>query len=73
MFKQKGGIVLLMYCAVFTRTIDLVKKDVQLAAGEFPLIKKPFNICTTDLLMLLITGRANGSVGVIKIKYLYYF
>lgn len=33
------------------------------SGGELPLIVAPFYICVTDLLMLLITGKANGNVG----------
>ena len=31
--------------------------------GEPPLIDKPNYICTTDLMVLLMSGKANGNVG----------
>jgi hypothetical protein len=31
--------------------------------GQSPMIEKPHYICNTDLLMLLMTGKANGNVG----------
>jgi len=33
------------------------------SGGELPLVVAPFNICVTDLLMLMLTGKANGNVG----------
>ncbi len=62
-FIGAGSLCLLVYSAVFSRGVDKVREDVKTADNEASLVVAPFWLCTSELLMLLITGAANGSVG----------
>ncbi|KRX00636.1 UBA-like protein [Pseudocohnilembus persalinus] len=62
-YKIQGGIVLFLYSLVLTKGLDKIKEEVSKSGGELPLIVRPFNICVTDLIMLMISGEANGNVG----------
>eukprot|EP00051_Salpingoeca_urceolata_P002406 m.49932 g.49932 ORF g.49932 m.49932 type:complete len:519 (+) comp12112_c0_seq1:50-1606(+) len=60
--KGAGGVVLLVYSAVLTRGVDLVRKDVLSDGGEPPLIAGPFALCSSELVSLLLRGSAGGNV-----------
>jgi len=64
-FQRPGGVIDLVYSAVFTRGIDLVRQEVLSEGGELPLIPKAFNcwLCSMELLSLLLRGSATGNVG----------
>lgn len=62
-FKNAGGACLLVYSAVLTRGVELIKKDMEQSGGEPPLVIPPFSLCSSELLMLLVRGEANGNVG----------
>jgi len=51
-----------VYSAVFSRGLDRVREDLKTADNEASLVVGPFWLCTSELLMLLITGTA-GNVG----------
>lgn len=57
-FKARGGLLVLLYSAILTKGIQNIRKE-----AELPLVVMPFNICTTDLMILLLAGNANGNVG----------
>ena len=52
-----------MYSVVLTKGAESIKKEIAEAQGEPPMIVKPHYICTTDLMILLMSGVANGNVG----------
>lgn len=64
-FQGPGGIIDLVYSAVFTRGIEKVKQECLLEAGELPLVPRNFDcwLCSTELLSLLMRGSALGNVG----------
>eukprot|EP00931_Biecheleriopsis_adriatica_P053737 TRINITY_DN31529_c0_g1_i1.p1 TRINITY_DN31529_c0_g1~~TRINITY_DN31529_c0_g1_i1.p1 ORF type:complete len:547 (-),score=103.60 TRINITY_DN31529_c0_g1_i1:111-1619(-) len=64
-FQGPGGVIDLVYSAVFTRGIDLVKEEALSEGGELPLVPKAFNcwLCSMELMSLLMRGRAHGNVG----------
>ncbi|CAJ1348317.1 unnamed protein product [Effrenium voratum] len=64
-FQGPGGIIDLVYSAVFTRGVDKVKEEALMEGGELPLVPKNFDcwLCSTELLSLLLRGAAMGSVG----------
>ena len=62
-FKSEGGILLFLYSVIVTKGVEQIKKEIQMSHGEPPLIDKPHYICTTDLMILLMSGVANGNVG----------
>lgn len=57
-----GSLCLLVYSAVFTRGLDRVKEDIKESDNEATLVVGPFWLCTCELLLLLIAGRASGSI-----------
>eukprot|EP00312_Isochrysidales_sp_CCMP1244_P033232 CAMPEP_0202746422 /NCGR_PEP_ID=MMETSP1388-20130828/8140_1 /ASSEMBLY_ACC=CAM_ASM_000864 /TAXON_ID=37098 /ORGANISM="Isochrysis sp, Strain CCMP1244" /LENGTH=549 /DNA_ID=CAMNT_0049413683 /DNA_START=26 /DNA_END=1675 /DNA_ORIENTATION=+ len=61
--RQKGGVVLLCYACVLTRGVEAVRADVALDNGSGPLIAGPHALCGTELMTLLMAGRARGNVG----------
>jgi len=61
-YKQAGGVLLLLFSCVLSRGEENVTRDA-LAFGELPLLYGPHLLCTSELLMLLLTGKANGAVG----------
>jgi len=62
-FLSKGGLLLLVFSCVATHGPDLVKTEALAGGGEPPLIVGPNQLCTSELLKLLLCGAANGSVG----------
>eukprot|EP00438_Fugacium_kawagutii_P033716 Skav206883 [mRNA] locus=scaffold6202:18690:57196:- [translate_table: standard] len=64
-FQGPGGIIDLVYSAVFTRGVEKVKEECLLEAGELPLVPRNFDcwLCSTELLSLLMRGSAMGNVG----------
>eukprot|EP00933_Yihiella_yeosuensis_P036931 TRINITY_DN30782_c0_g1_i2.p1 TRINITY_DN30782_c0_g1~~TRINITY_DN30782_c0_g1_i2.p1 ORF type:complete len:556 (-),score=132.77 TRINITY_DN30782_c0_g1_i2:31-1524(-) len=64
-FQGPGGIIDLVYSAVFTRGFKLVNKDAVSEGGELPLVPRAFNcwLCSMELMSLLMRGHANGNVG----------
>lgn len=55
--------ILFLYSVLLTKGLDQIKKEVNESGGELPFIILPFNICGTELLMLMLTGKANANVG----------
>ena len=62
-FTRPGGILLICYAAVVSRGIQQVQSDVTASGGELPLIFGTFNLCTSELMSLLMRGSADGNVG----------
>jgi len=64
-FCGPGGVVDLVYSAVFTRGVDEVRREAQSEGGELPLVTQEFNcwLCTTELMSLLLRGVAAGNIG----------
>lgn len=64
-FRGPGGIINLMYSAIFTRGTERVQAEALSEGGELPLVTKAFNcwLCTTELMSLLLRGNARGNVG----------
>ncbi|CAE8728481.1 unnamed protein product, partial [Polarella glacialis] len=64
-FQGPGGIIDLVYSAVFTRGFDLVKQEALSEGGELPLVPLAFNcwLCSMELMSLLLRGCAKGNVG----------
>jgi hypothetical protein len=62
-FTAPGGLVLLVYSCLLTRGEDQIHADIRADGGEPPLIVGPHALCTTELLSLLLRGRASGNVG----------
>ena len=60
-FRAPGGVVLLLYSALLTRGVDLVRQDISADAGEPPLVLPPFHTCTSELVSLLCRGLAGGN------------
>ena len=54
---------MIVYSAVFTRGVDRVRKELVDGDSEGSLVVGSFWLCTSELVMLLITGQANGAVG----------
>lgn len=65
-FQAPGGIIDLMYSAIFTRGVEKVREEVLAEGGELPLVPKQFNcwLCSIELMSLLLRGTAHGNVGV---------
>ena len=61
-FKAPGGCVLLVYAALLCRGADKVRTDVVADMGEPPLIVGPHQICSSELVSLLLRGVATGNV-----------
>merc|ERR1712137_98571 len=61
-FTGAGGLLLLPFSCIATRGESQVKQDA-LKNGELPLLYGPFSLCTSELLMLMLSGVADGSVG----------
>jgi len=66
-FQGPGGCVLIVYSAALTRGIEQIKKDVISEGGEsgYSLTIKAHGhwLCTSELVSLLIRGKAGGNVG----------
>jgi hypothetical protein len=62
-----GGLLLLVCSAVATRGAARVRADVSRGGGELPLIVGPHQLCTSELVMLLLFGAAEGSVGAFSV------
>jgi hypothetical protein len=62
-----GGLLLLVCSAVATRGAARVRADVLRGGGELPLIVGPNQLCTSELVMLLLFGVAEGSVGAFSV------
>jgi hypothetical protein len=58
----RGGVCLLCYSALLTRGLDAAKADVALDSGLSPLVSGPHALCGTELVNLLLTGRARANV-----------
>ena len=52
-----------MYSIVMTKGVNEIKQEIGEAQGEPPMIEKPNYICNTDLMVLMMSGKANGNVG----------
>lgn len=67
-FRGPGGLIDLVYSAVMTRGIEQVRIDATAEGGELPLVIRQFNcwLCTTELMSLLLRGKAEGNVGQFK-------
>ncbi|GAB5353064.1 hypothetical protein AAMO2058_000006300 [Amorphochlora amoebiformis] len=65
LFQAEGGCVLLVYSAALTRGVDKIKKDIVSEGGEGPLTISAHGhwLCTSELVSLLIRGKAGGNVG----------
>ena len=63
-FRAPGGAVLLLYSAVHSRGAAAVRRDMVGGGGTAAsaLVTGPFALCSSELLMLLLRGRANGNV-----------
>eukprot|EP00930_Biecheleria_cincta_P022717 TRINITY_DN16546_c0_g1_i1.p1 TRINITY_DN16546_c0_g1~~TRINITY_DN16546_c0_g1_i1.p1 ORF type:complete len:538 (-),score=101.57 TRINITY_DN16546_c0_g1_i1:168-1610(-) len=64
-FQGPGGVIDLVYSAIFTRGIDLVRTEALSEGGELPLVPKAFScwLCSMELMSLLLRGQAAGNVG----------
>lgn len=64
-FRGPGGIIDLVYSAVFTRGLELVEREATSEGGELPLVPKAFScwLCSMELMSLLLRGSAHGNVG----------
>mmetsp|Transcript_15141 Transcript_15141/g.24133 ORF Transcript_15141/g.24133 Transcript_15141/m.24133 type:complete len:501 (+) Transcript_15141:176-1678(+) len=66
-FSGSGGCVLVVYSAALTRGVKQIKQDIISEGGETgsPLTIKAHNswLCTSELISLLIRGKAGGNVG----------
>jgi len=66
-FQDPGGCVLLVYSATLTRGVEQIKKDIVSEGGEagYALTIKAHGhwLCTSELVSLLIRGKAGGNVG----------
>lgn len=58
-FKEAGGLALLLYSLVQTRTVAQLRKDF----GDFPLVTDPLALCASSLLTLCLRGHPDGNVG----------
>mmetsp|Transcript_18844 Transcript_18844/g.36978 ORF Transcript_18844/g.36978 Transcript_18844/m.36978 type:complete len:510 (+) Transcript_18844:157-1686(+) len=58
-----GFLEVLLCSCILSHGIDQVRQDVLSYGGELPLVVGPHQLCTSELLMLLLTGRAAGGVG----------
>lgn len=62
-FKAAGGCVLLVYSAFLTRTAAQIAKDKTAdMEGGTPLVLGPTNVCSMQLMALLMKGEARGSI-----------
>lgn len=61
-YMAPGGIILLIVSAVLTRGIDAVKRDIQSSGGDGALVFGPFDLCTSALINLILTGIADDNV-----------
>ena len=62
-YKGNGALALIVYSAFVSRGAEKVSQDVALGGGMMPIVFGPFNLCTTELMSLLMRGVANGNVG----------
>ena len=62
-YVRPGGLLLICYSAVLSRGGDQVRRDVSTSGGEVPLIFGTFNLCTSELMSLLLRGCGDGNVG----------
>ena len=62
-YRGEGALALIVYSAYLSRGPAQVAEDAVRGGGMLPLIFGPFNLCTTELMSLLINGTANGNVG----------
>mmetsp|Transcript_48046 Transcript_48046/g.88498 ORF Transcript_48046/g.88498 Transcript_48046/m.88498 type:complete len:516 (+) Transcript_48046:48-1595(+) len=67
-FCGPGGVIDLVYSAVFTRGVDEVRREAQTEGGELPLVTQAFScwLCTTELMSLLLRGNAAGNIGAFR-------
>lgn len=63
MFLGAGGIVLLVYSCVFSRGVEQVVDDLKEQDDEQSLVAGPFWLGTSELMGLMMTGKARGNVG----------
>lgn len=64
MFHGEGCLVLLVYSCVLTRTIEAVRRDMELSF-EPSLVTGPFSVGTMELMALLMRGEARGNIGAV--------
>jgi len=57
-----GGILLLLLSCIFTRGSSMIKQDIIKGGGEPPLIVGHNNLCSSELVMLFLCGKARGSI-----------
>jgi hypothetical protein len=62
-YKGRGALALIVYSAFLSRGSEKVQQDVAMGGGMMPIVFGPFNLCTTELMSLLMRGVANGNVG----------
>lgn len=62
-FTAPGGLVLFVYSMAKTRTFAGVQEDTAESQGQLPLIDGPNYFCSSELVSLVLRGRANGCVG----------
>ena len=62
-FKRPGGLLLVIYSCILNQGIDKINKDVHSGGGEAGSSLIYRNLCTSELVCLLLYGCANGNVG----------
>mmetsp|Transcript_20836 Transcript_20836/g.38775 ORF Transcript_20836/g.38775 Transcript_20836/m.38775 type:complete len:516 (-) Transcript_20836:257-1804(-) len=63
MYTGAGAVVLLVLSCVETHGKDAVLQEIQQGGGEAPLIVGPNQLCTSELMKLMLCGTANGAIG----------
>eukprot|EP00658_Telonema_sp_P-2_P032721 TRINITY_DN24155_c0_g1_i1.p1 TRINITY_DN24155_c0_g1~~TRINITY_DN24155_c0_g1_i1.p1 ORF type:complete len:506 (+),score=93.11 TRINITY_DN24155_c0_g1_i1:185-1702(+) len=61
-FTEPGGVLLLVYSCLLTRTPEQVRKDLASEMENGPLILAPTFVCSMPLMGLMMRGQARGSI-----------
>jgi hypothetical protein len=61
LLKGKGSCIRIIQACIETRGADQIRKDVASTHGELPLIVGPNALCSSELMTLLMKGKADGN------------
>lgn len=64
--SKPGCLITLIQSIVETKGEEEIKREVTNAKGELPLIVGPHSLCSSELMSLLIRGKANGNLSAIN-------
>ncbi|GBG24018.1 Hypothetical Protein FCC1311_002362 [Hondaea fermentalgiana] len=62
-YASKGFLEVLLCSCVLSHGVEQTQQEVLMGGGELPLIVGPNQLCTSELLLLLLAGRCVGNVG----------